>query len=135
MDAWHRYLGDAAGVPELRSAGLRSVHPGVRLPITDIPYPTIPREVGESSAPTTNSRQKVQVLSLKMKAMQNRLSNLRATTSRLFGNSFVVEYSDSGDVMAKYSESGNIEVYSNGEGNGVLRGIQWELQGTTNPST
>ena len=135
MDAWRKYLGDAAGIPELRSAGLRSVHPGVRLPIADIPYPTIPREVGESSAPTASSRQKVQALSRKMKAMQDRLSNLRATTSRLFGNSFVAEYSDSGDVMAKYSESGNVEVYSNGEGNGVLRGIQWELQGMANTAT
>ena len=96
MNAWQKYLGDAAGVPELQACGLRSIQPGILMPMNEIPYPTIARESqsSESSTPPLTGRKKVELMTRKMKAMEETLAGLRVATSSLFGSSFMVHYSN-----------------------------------------
>ena len=111
MDAWQRYLGEAAGVPELRACGLRSIHPGIWGPVIEVPLPTLPSD-GPSQPvqdPPTG-RKKLEAMVQAMKTTERKIAALRKKTSDLFGNSFIVNNALSGDLVARYSETGEVEV-------------------------
>ena len=115
MDAWRRYLGEAAGVPELRASGLRSVHPGIWGPVIEVPLPTLPTDgPSQSIRDLPTGRKKLQAMVEATKTTERKIAALRDKTSDLFGNSFIVNNSLYGDLVARYSDSGEVEVISTG---------------------
>ena len=98
-------------MPELRACGLRSIHPGIWGPVIEVPLPTLPSD-GPSQPvqdPPTG-RKKLEAMVQAMKTTERKIAALRKKTSDLFGNSFIVNNALSGDLVARYSETGEVEV-------------------------